>query len=130
MILANTLRRNMHALARPEGRVVGTQGHKNARRYLSKKLEEYGFEPYRGEGFDLTYKRGKQTFHNLIAVVPGRKPRMKPVLIGAHYDSVIRAPCADDNASAVVIALEVGRMLQQDRPERDTIIALFDAEEW
>ena len=42
---------------------------------------------------------------NLVGVIPGADRRLSPVLIGAHYDSVIAAPSADDNAAAVAIAL-------------------------
>jgi hypothetical protein len=51
------------------------------------------------------------------------------VLIGAHYDSVIAAPCADDNAAAVAIALGAAGALRERNLERDLVIALFDAEE-
>jgi Iap family predicted aminopeptidase len=51
------------------------------------------------------------------------------VLIGAHYDSVIQAPCADDNAAAVAIALAAGEHFLAHPAERDVVVALFDAEE-
>ena len=51
------------------------------------------------------------------------------MLIGAHYDSVIAAPCADDNAAAVAIALRAATVLRSRPIERDVIIAIFDAEE-
>ena len=127
--LANRLKKTVYALARPEGRVVGSRGHERARHFLMKRLEDDGLVPYTGETFDLTYRRRKQELHNIIGVVPGTRRRKKPVLIGAHYDSVIPAPCADDNAAAVAIALEIGRLIQDNPIERDVIIALFDAEE-
>ena len=127
--LAWTLKKTVYKLALPGGRVAGTAGHDRARRYLAGKLAEYGFAPYSGDSFELPYSGRSIAFCNLAGVVRGRDPGKKPVLIGAHYDSVIEAPCADDNAAAVAIALEMGRMLKKDPPERDTIIALFDAEE-
>ena len=46
----------------------------------------------------------------MVGVVKGRsRSPLAPVLVGAHYDSVIAAPCADDNAAAVAIALQVGQ---------------------
>jgi hypothetical protein len=128
-IMANRLKQLVVALARPEGRMVGSRGHDRAVEYLVQMLSAIGCEPYQGNDYALSYKRRGKTFHNIIGVVPGTHRRKKPVLIGAHYDSVIAAPCADDNAAAVVIALEVARMLHQTPPVRDTIIALFDAEE-
>jgi hypothetical protein len=51
------------------------------------------------------------------------------VLIGAHYDSIIAAPSADDNAAAVAIALSAATELKRSARARDIVIALFDAEE-
>jgi Zn-dependent M28 family amino/carboxypeptidase len=48
--------------------------------------------------------REKGSFCNLAGVIPGSNPHLAPLLVGAHYDSVIAAPCADDNAAAVAIA--------------------------
>jgi hypothetical protein len=51
------------------------------------------------------------------------------VLIGAHYDSIIAGPSADDNAAAVAIALSAAEALKRTPRARDVVIALFDAEE-
>ena len=126
---ANRLKRWVYDLALPEGRMVGTVGHEHAKQYLVKELSELGCVPYVGDSFELPYEVEEISFCNLIAVVPGTNRRKKPILIGAHYDSVIEAPCADDNAAAVAIALEVGRQLAHAPIERDVILALFDAEE-
>jgi hypothetical protein len=122
------LRKEIEALAFNEGRRVGTSGHDRARRYLLEKMPGLGIQPYRGSSIDLPYRRGGREFHNLIGVVAGAGPGA-PVLIGAHYDSAIDAPSADDNAAAVAIALEVAATLRPDPPARDLVIALFDAEE-
>jgi hypothetical protein len=127
--LSKNLKRLVYALAQPGGRMVGTDGHDEARALLDAELEALGCEPYRGDGYELPYHEDGLDFCNLVGVIPGRDRSKKPVLIGAHYDSVIPHPCADDNASAVAVALEVGRMLMLEPPERDTVIALFDAEE-
>src|SRR4051812_18025469 len=92
-----TLQEEVEALAQPEGRVVGTLGHEQARQHLVGRLQQIGLSPYRGHTFALPYRAAGRDFCNLIAVVPGRDPALAPVLIGAHYDSVIAAPCADDN---------------------------------
>ena len=126
---ARKLKQLVYDLALPQGRVVGTRGHEAAKAFLLGEFEARRFAPYLGDSFEIPYTRGGVRFANLIAVAPGLNRRKKPVLIGAHYDGVIAAPCADDNAAAVAIALEVGSRLQEDPPERDTIIAIFDAEE-
>jgi hypothetical protein len=50
--------------------------------------------------------------------------------VGAHYDSVIPAPCADDNGAAVSICLALAKLVEKHGGfERDLIVAIFDAEE-
>jgi hypothetical protein len=123
------LRADVAALATPEGRMVGTPGHDAAEEYLVGRMVDLGLEPYRGDTPELPYESRGQRFSNLVAVVPGEDRSLTPLLIGAHYDSVIQSYCADDNAAAVAIALLAAEKLQRARPRRNTIIALFDAEE-
>ena len=123
------LRRDVLALALPEGRLVGSQGHAQARRYLVGRMRQLGLVAHRGESFELGYHMDGEDFTNLVGVLPGSERSRKPILIGAHYDSVIAAPCADDNASAVAIALSAAEALSVKKRQRDVIIAIFDAEE-
>jgi len=125
----NKLKEDVLALALPEGRVVGSEGHAKARGYILGRMEQLKLSPYKGESYELPYTWDGEDFVNLIGVIRGNDPSAKPVLIGAHYDSVIAAPCADDNASAVAIALSAAEILSTKKRERDVIIAIFDAEE-
>src|SRR5262245_6198545 len=111
-----SLRSDTEALATPDGRRVGTPGHARARRYLSDRMLAIGLTPYRGDDFELPYARDGQKFHNLVGVVRGTTPGLNPVLIGAHYDSIISAASADDNAAAVAIALAAAEALMKSRP--------------
>ena len=122
------LRADVHALARPEGRRVGTTGHAAAVAWLNKRLEASGLDPY-GETYALPYEVARARFVNLAAVAPGRDRGVTPIVLGAHYDTAGDWPGADDNAAAVAIALEVGARLRADPPARDVVVALFDAEE-
>lgn len=122
------LRADVERLAAPGTRRIGTTGHELARAYLVERMTALGLTPYRGETFGLPYRSGGQHFLNLIGVVPGQTPGLAPVLIGAHYDTV-DTPGADDNAAAVAIALAAAEQLLQERPPRDVVIGLFDAEE-
>ena len=99
------LRADTAAICLPKGRKVGSAGHKKARKYLTARLEEIGCEPYQGTSFELPYQRNSIAFYNVVGVVRGNDPKLPPLLVGAHYDSVIAPPCADDNAAAVAIAL-------------------------
>jgi hypothetical protein len=109
--------------------MVGSPGHAEARRYVVGRMRQLGLSPYKGEGFELPYTAEGDDFYNLIGVLRGDDRSAPPVLIGAHYDSVIDAPCADDNASAVAIALSAAEILSTKKRRRDVIIAIFDAEE-
>jgi Peptidase family M28 len=128
--LVSELRADVDAICLADGRMVGSPGHRTVQELLSRRLREIGCEPWQGGAFEIPYAHGSQAFCNLIGVVRGRNPRLAPLLVGAHYDSVIAAPCADDNAAAVAIALAVGRhVAETSLLGRDLVIALFDAEE-
>jgi hypothetical protein len=128
--LVSKLRTDTEAICLPNGRKVGSAGHEKASDYLANRLNEIGCVPHAGDSFKLPYEYGGTSFCNIVGVVRGRKPRLAPLLVGAHYDSVIAAPCADDNAAAVAIALAAGEhAVATGALERDLIIAIFDAEE-
>ena len=137
--LAEQLLIDVYALCQPEGRMVGSQGHTVAEAFLSRRLSEVGCEPYAGVSFALPYiaeafndagDLHEHQFTNLIGVVPGSDRNLPPILVGAHYDSVIDAPCADDNGAAVAITLAIAEAaVKAGGLERDLIVAIFDAEE-
>jgi hypothetical protein len=77
----------------------------------------------------MPYERQGYSFCNLAGVIRGRDSGLAPVLVGAHYDSVIDAPCADDNAAAVGISLAVAQLVKSQPLARDLIVAIFDGEE-
>lgn len=128
--LANQLRADTEAICYSDGRKVGTAGHERAKEHLNQRLSEIGCVPFSGDSFELPYQFRGQSFCNLVGRVPGKDTYLPPLLIGAHYDSVIPHPCADDNAAAVAIALQAGRIIRERGSlDRDVIIAIFDAEE-
>lgn len=129
--LARQLRADVDGIAFEYGRRVGKAGHDEAEAFLLERLEDIGYCPYRGGSLRLPYTSGKKAFVNLIGKIPGNDGAGKaPLLIGAHYDSAIDAPCADDNAAAVAITLAVAQAAQDSGVlERDLVVALFDAEE-
>jgi Peptidase family M28 len=128
--LTAQLSQDTEAICYADGRKVGTPGHERARLHLMQRLTEIGCVPFSGSSLELPYQFKKQDFCNLVGRIPGKDSRLPPLLIGAHYDSVISHPCADDNAAAVAIALQAGRMIQEGGGlQRDVIIAIFDAEE-
>ncbi len=127
--MRSALERDVRALARSEGRVPGTDGHARAREYLIGRMRDMRLQPWAGPGLHLPYRDGGFEGHNLVGVLPGSDRRLAPILLGAHYDSVLAAPCADDNAAAVAIALAAAALLGPGRMRRDLALAFFDAEE-
>jgi acetylornithine deacetylase/succinyl-diaminopimelate desuccinylase-like protein len=66
---------------------------------------------------------------NLIATREGTTRRKEILLLGAHYDSVVGSPGANDNASGVAALLEISRMFQAFEPEITVHIVAFVNEE-
>ena len=128
--LAAALRDDTEAICLPKGRKVGSVGHRKVRKHLAGRLEDIGCVPFAGTSFELPYGYKGTAFTNLAGVVRGQDPNLPPLLVGAHYDSVIAAPCADDNAAAVAVALAAAERAAGDgNLERDLIVVFFDAEE-
>ncbi len=66
---------------------------------------------------------------NVMARIPGTEPS-KALLLMAHFDSVPTTPGANDNAVAVGVLLEVGRILTEGSAIANDVILLFtDGEE-
>ncbi len=121
-----------------QGRKAGTAYGRISARYIAAELEELGLQPI----FDyysamLRDNPDKPTeMQNVLAVIPGRDTT-KSVIIGAHYDhlgvdehgDVYNG--ADDNASGVVVVLQVARAIVAagETPDVNIVFALWDGEE-
>jgi hypothetical protein len=64
---------------------------------------------------------------NVIVELPGASADL--VIVGAHYDSAVGAPGADDNASGVASTLELARALSAQRFQKTLRFVLFANEE-
>jgi hypothetical protein len=69
--------------------------------------------------------------YNIIAEKTGDDPDLAPevLIIGAHYDTVLDSPGADDNASGVVALLHVARVISEKRYRRTIRLVFFTGEE-
>lgn len=125
--------------------LAGTIGERNFRHpeeldaaaaYIRRELEATGYvveaQSYDSPGFTMggsgTTFPGK-TVENLEASLPGASADAGIVVIGAHYDSALGTPGADDNASGVAGLLELARMLRDDRPRSTVRFVFFVNEE-
>ena len=74
-----------------------------------------------------------KSYNNILAVkAPAGRPakeRQAPLLIGAHYDTVMASPGADDNASALAVLLEVADQLRYTGVTRPVWLAALCLEE-
>lgn len=66
---------------------------------------------------------------NLVSEIPGSGSGGEVVIVGAHYDSVTDCPAANDNGSAMAMALGLARRLRKHQGERTLRIVFFANEE-
>lgn len=73
--------------------------------FVSRRFASFGYQvaeqPYQVEGFAA---------RNIIAERRGTEQPDRVIVIGAHYDTVVGSPGADDNASGVAVLLELARL--------------------
>lgn len=92
--------------------------------YILDRFEGYGYKP---ETQDY-YLDGKR-FRNIIALNKGQCASGQIVIVGAHYDTVLGSPGADDNASAVAGLLELARLFSKIKTARIIKFIAFTNEE-
>ncbi|HUW82986.1 MAG TPA: M28 family peptidase [Phycisphaerae bacterium] len=66
---------------------------------------------------------------NVIAELPGARPDDRVIVLGAHHDTQCNNVGADDNASGVVLLLELARLLEPRRRRRTLRFVTFGTEE-
>ncbi len=98
-----------------------TENHREyTRHYLIKQLQKFGFsldlQPFE-EGINIVAKRATDD------------PNAATLLIGAHYDTVVNSPGADDNASGIAVILEIARLFGSTPTATSLEIVFFDQEE-
>ncbi|MBM4168668.1 MAG: M20/M25/M40 family metallo-hydrolase [Ignavibacteria bacterium] len=92
--------------------------------FLEQQLQSAGYEV-----LIESYRAGGLEARNLFAEKRGTDHRRPIIIVGAHYDTVIGTPGADDNASGVAGLLALAGLLKN-HPNRSTIrFVLFANEE-
>lgn len=95
-----------------------------AAEFVESEFRSLGFEvesqPYSARGVPV---------RNIAVVRQGIDPAQPSIVLGAHYDSVIGTPGADDNASGVAAVLELARLLKDFSNRRTIHFVLFPHEE-
>lgn len=98
-----------------------------ARQRISVILGSYGLTPKFQEFGSVASRRSGM---NVYAELPASVPSIDWIVVGAHYDTVSRAPGADDDGSGVMAVLIAARELTKLPYRRANVIfAFFDLEE-
>ncbi|MDT8395940.1 MAG: M28 family peptidase [bacterium] len=99
---------------------------RRAQEYIHGRFQESGLEVK-----EQRYSAFGEPTANLLAGFPGTDHSSPLLLLGAHYDTVMGTPGADDNASAVAVMLETARFLAADDgcASPGVIFAAFSTEE-
>jgi len=92
--------------------------------FLSSELAAAGYEVNR-QGYEVN----KQLFENLEAELPGTDKADEIIVIGAHYDSVVGAPGANDNGTGAAAVLALARAFRQKPTSRTLRFVEFVNEE-
>lgn len=110
--------------------IVGERSPFGDRRHLStvESFIEAEFATYGMEVERDSFSCLGEIFHNVIARFPGRASD-RCVIVGAHFDSVVDTPGADDNASGVAALLETARLLSQAHLNSQVMFCAFNLEE-
>jgi Peptidase family M28 len=92
------------------------------RAYLMAMLTGFGLMPQRQD-----YGTGSNVYAELASTDGAAAPW---VVFGAHYDSVLASPGADDNASGVAMVLAIAEHVARlDKRSKNVVFVLFDQEE-
>lgn len=103
----------------------------NFQRYTSierKRTRTYIINELRKLGWEAKLEKFPQGV-NIFAERKGTEKAAGAILVAAHYDTVLKSPGADDNASGVAVTLEVARLLGKIPTPRTLQLAFFDKEE-
>lgn len=92
--------------------------------YIEQVWQEQSFAVQRQE-----YAARSVESANLIIEIPGIAMPDQIIIVGAHYDTVLGSPGANDNGSGVASLLELSRLLAGMKPARTIRLVAFTNEE-
>lgn len=131
---ASALRTHVDFLAGEIGERSSARSRGNlarARDYIADRFREYGYEPeldaYPARHM-AAVPRGTE-FHNVIAHAGEARADEGLWIVGAHYDTAIGTPGADDNTSGTAVLLELAKRLGEKPPPRRVRLIAFSTEE-
>jgi Zn-dependent M28 family amino/carboxypeptidase len=122
------INRHLDALVGERHPETSPRALRKAAHYLATQFAKSGWTT----GSQLVSAWGK-VYRNVVAIKNPDRPRqgeeLPPLLIGAHYDTMSGSPGADDNASGLVVLLEVASRLRAQPLARPIWLVAFCLEE-
>ncbi|MGB2926145.1 MAG: M28 family peptidase [Limnothrix sp.] len=124
--LRNILRNHLQFVVRERDPFFATAGHFFVREYIRQELSKFGTI----EQFD--FELNGTLYQNLILdLCPNKAVKNKPpILIGAHYDTVLDSPGADDNGTGVAALLVLADFFSTNPANYPIRLVAFDLEEY
>ena len=107
--LAVVLKRHIEAVAAREHNIRHYDELEKAARYIEATLASYGYSVGRQE-----FVADGRTVRNIDVMIEPFADITDPevIVVGAHYDSVVGSPGANDNGSGVAAVIELARLLR------------------
>jgi Zn-dependent M28 family amino/carboxypeptidase len=123
-VIAARLRAHVEAIASREHNFLKAAELEAAAQYIEMALA--------GTGHAVATQRflsGPAEVRNIEVEVRGGAAATEIIIIGAHYDSVLGAPGANDNGSGVAAVIELARLFAAEKPARTLRFVAFVNEE-
>jgi Zn-dependent M28 family amino/carboxypeptidase len=120
--LAAALRAHVTAIASRPHNVSHPAELEAAARYIEGQLAQLGYEVERQE-----YTAAGTPVRNIAVAIPtaGAAATAGALVVGAHYDSFMNAPGANDNGTGAAALIEMARALRTGRPSTHPIRLVF-----
>jgi Zn-dependent M28 family amino/carboxypeptidase len=122
--LGDNLRRHVTAVASREHHALERVNLEAAARYIENALAGFGYR-VATQPFEVA----TGPVRNIEVEIAGAARAREIIVVGAHYDSIIGAPGANDNGSGVAAVLELARLLKGAAPARTLRLVFFVNEE-
>lgn len=125
------IKENLINIVKKLSHEIGERSYKNitalekTEKFITSKFVEYGYNPeYQKYTLD-----GPFYYKNIIARIKGKIFPEKILVIGAHYDTAVGTPGADDNASGIAVLLEIARLSKKLETDFSIHFVAFTLEE-
>lgn len=107
-----------------ERNVVFFKNFHHAADFIETSFKDLGFKPKR-----QPFNALGLTCYNIEIEILGKKNKDEILIIGAHYDSALNSPGANDNATGVAALLHLARMFAKKEPSQTVRFVAFANEE-